>query len=461
MSKRFVTIVLVSGCVLMALFSTAQPAGTVKLSEGKYFEATEVDIGAWLSYYSWMLENEGYFAALKVLPDSNSLDPDVWKFITTKTAVYNERLASTGLPIGFFSKECKGSIKYGQRLSSVPGDCAYVSLPITGITFEQAVAYCEWKTMVQGKGNVVYRLPTNEEWKRIALGGLREHERAKGLRDSLNAKNCSLFNYKMATTCQKGSFQGVSGIALFEPLRNGAYDVFGNVSEMTASKGHSKGGNFTKYAIKSHPDSVQYYVKPESWLGFRCIAVIGNTSDTINSTKQLKEAEVVASGNLAEYIDTRDGKKYLTVRIGNQTWFAENLKYKPAEGKFWLPEKDEKNVSRYGYLYSYETAQNVCPEGWSLPMKGDFETLLNQELVKGLVENLMPSGASNFDALLGGTHIGVNYVPAGYATLFWTTTANTDKKIWVMSIGSDNPNAKIIELPKKSSFGFPVRCIKD
>jgi uncharacterized protein (TIGR02145 family) len=56
--------------------------------------------------------------------------------------------------------------------------------------------------------------------------------------------------------------------------------------------------------------------------------------------------------------------------------------------------------------------------------------------------------------------MGVNYVPNGYGTSFWTKTNISDKKIWVMSIGIANPKVSISEIPKKNSFGYPVRCIK-
>jgi clan AA aspartic protease (TIGR02281 family) len=94
--------------------------------------------------------------------------------------------------------------------------------------------------------------------------------------------------------------------------------------------------------------------------------------------------------NYDHFTDTRDDKIYLTVKIGNQIWMAENLAYEKTgvsfpEGGYretmsprrfiYLNENEYKN--KYGLLYSYYNAINACPLGWHLPSKDEWITLLN------------------------------------------------------------------------------------
>lgn len=82
------------------------------------------------------------------------------------------------------------------------------------------------------------------------------------------------------------------------------------------------------------------------------------------------------------FTDKRDNHVYKTIKIGNQVWMAENFAYKAINGCCSY-NNNETNVSVYGYLYDWETAKKVCPKGWRLPTKKDFENLLESFGDKG------------------------------------------------------------------------------
>ena len=171
--------------------------------------------------------------------------------------------------------------------------------------------------------------------------------------------------------------------------------------------------------------------------------------------------------------DVRDGKVYKTVKIGTQTWMAENLAYKANSG-CWAYGNDQSNVPKYGYLYDWETAKNVCPSGWHLPTV-EWETLtsfLGGKINTGAkikevgalhwdCNNKRATNESGFTALPGGYRIsyGGSFGYIGNNGYWWSPVKDSSSIASYRYIGYGTNNLFSTSYSKHS--GFSVRCIRD
>ena len=179
------------------------------------------------------------------------------------------------------------------------------------------------------------------------------------------------------------------------------------------------------------------------------------------------------SQETGSFIDSRDGHEYKTIKLGDQLWMGENLAYK-TDNDCWVYEGIDGYAETYGYLYSWEEAQNVCPEGWRLPTDAEFVTLwgfLGETDTDGgkLKEtgtdhwdspNEGATNSSGFTALGSGT-TGDNEDEffLGLITYFWTSEDYNDKigTSWALYSAMEEFNR--YGVPKVD--GVSVRCLKD
>jgi len=159
-------------------------------------------------------------------------------------------------------------------------------------------------------------------------------------------------------------------------------------------------------------------------------------------------------------VDARDGKVYKAVKIGIQTWMAENLSYK-CEGSYAF-EDQEKNVKKLGRLYSYDVSRNSCPTGWHLPNKSEWnelEKLLDPKEENVVGDKLAKKAYPGYNAVMTGYKNGKGkYVNKDDATFFW----GADNVVHLTKDVSGIAYDLYEELSAKDKKNyFPVRCLKD
>ena len=186
--------------------------------------------------------------------------------------------------------------------------------PVVGVTWDQANAFCNWRTNLQTKYynrlNETpahdYRLPTETEWELAARGGLHNSMYPWGSYYTRNSEGCFIANFKPL----RGNYVADSPTTTtamrageFDPNNYGLYDMAGNVAEWTSTAffeaGYDiiddfnpelqynakpddpavmkrkviRGGSWKDiaYFIRTSTRSFEYQDTTKSYIGFRCV----------------------------------------------------------------------------------------------------------------------------------------------------------------------------------------------
>ena len=197
------------------------------------------------------------------------------------------------------------------------------------------------------------------------------------------------------------------------------------------------------------------------------------------------------------------GYEYETVQIGEQCWFAENLRAEnylngdvipadlsdsewagTAEGAVSVYEGDFLNLSIYGRLYNWYAVhddRSLCPNNWSVPSDGEWmtmemslgmsESVLNNTSWRGTNQGLQMktvygwdddgngTNSSGFTGLPGGARdlSGFYYLGETYG-LWWSSSADGSSS-WFRSLEFDQSG--VGRASSDPHFGGYVRCIRD
>jgi len=168
--------------------------------------------------------------------------------------------------------------------------------------------------------------------------------------------------------------------------------------------------------------------------------------------------------------DDRDGKTYKTVKIGDQTWMAENLNYR-ADSSGCLDD-DESNCDKYGRWYDWETALKVCPAGWHLPTRLDWGKLVlfaGDKRIDGFEgtagKKLKSTAGWGEDKFNGTNEYGFSAIPNGRGgkgqyTDWWTATEYSISD-YAYQRGIHAFDEYMAESHDDKSNFTSVRCVQD
>ena len=198
---------------------------------------------------------------------------------------------------------------------------AYNEYPVVGVTWEQANAFCAWRTeyLLKGLGPEAryvqrYRLPTEAEWE-YAARGVDGNEFPWENEDMKSDRGCYFANFKP----DRGNYTKdgnliTSKVGIYSSNTNGLFDMAGNVAEWTSTiyteagveamndlnpqlsynaakedpyklkKKSVRGGSWKdpESYMRSAWRSWEYQNQPRSYIGFRCVRSLA----TIASAKQ-------------------------------------------------------------------------------------------------------------------------------------------------------------------------------
>jgi uncharacterized protein (TIGR02145 family) len=170
-----------------------------------------------------------------------------------------------------------------------------------------------------------------------------------------------------------------------------------------------------------------------------------------------------------------------TVVINGQTWTKRNMDVTRGNDGSQLtcyvndfaPESELPDfVKNYGCLYMWADAMKVCPAGWHLPSKEEFEALLTYVGGVGTTkssQNLRATSFRNGSDTYGFGALAAGFYTSGFTTdqyfgsvaEFWSATEDEKNKNWAYRLTVTNNNFGTIFDTYLQDYAYSVRCLKD
>ena len=213
----------------------------------------------------------------------------------------------------------------------------------------------------------------------------------------------------------------------------------------------------------------------------------GKIEPVVNQKSEpLKTVSNIEKNETGTFTDIRNGKTYKTIKIGNQTWMAENLDVDTFRNGDPIPniktneawfnsginsqpaccnyDNDLENRRKYGKLYNWYAVidpRGLAPKGYRLPSKNDFDELLL---------NFGGEGNKAFHALVEDNNIGFYALFGGWCNeggyfecielggRYWSSSEEGIGS-YRMVVGRTFKDIKLNNTQRQ--MGFSVRCLQE
>lgn len=188
--------------------------------------------------------------------------------------------------------------------------------------------------------------------------------------------------------------------------------------------------------------------------------------------------------------DSRDGRVYRAVKIGTQTWMAENLDYRNTIGGSDTVGVCYKNnadtCSLFGRLYTWSEVMDgssssnaapsgvrgICPEGWHVPSDAEWSMLVRQvDSTESAIRLKSSDGwyysRGGYDAYgfrglpAGGRGADGFFYSSGDFGYWWVATEADASHAWVRSLCFFSHYTSVLRDEGVKTRGSSLRCIQD
>lgn len=266
------------------------PFGMTQVYDNFFVDDDEVTVGEWLSFYYYAEGLDSLGPKQSLLPKFEGTVAKSYQYLFDATKEeylmvetrYGLADQVIELPIPKKSyDEAKRKKLYLKAIGNL------MDYPITNITYEQAVSYCEWKTkfetdllVASGFDKITYTLPTHEQFLKYSNNPFEKFiEFKEGKRAVVNCKDCRqegdderIGKQLQYTEMYYVSFPKDGKSAFDSKVVTGLYNLQGNASEMILEKGKAMGGSYLHDYQTTISAKPQTYTESAPWLGFRCVA---------------------------------------------------------------------------------------------------------------------------------------------------------------------------------------------